>query len=152
MQSRTGHAFIKQAMQDESAVYRGEMSAHHYFRDFVYCDSGMFPWLLVAELGSRNGPLADQVADRKARFPSSGEINFTLNDPAASLDRVADAFRDEAIAIDQTDGISFDLGSWRFNLRSSNTEPVVRLNVEARGDVDLVAKGVERVKALLIEG
>lgn len=152
VQSKTGHAFIKQVMRDENAVYGGEMSAHHYFRDFVYCDSGMIPWLLVAELVSRNGLLADQVADRKARFPSSGEINFTLNDPAASLDRVSDAFRDEAIAIDQTDGISFDLGSWRFNLRSSNTEPVVRLNVEARGDVDLVAKGVERVKALLIEG
>lgn len=149
VQSRTGHAFIKQLMRDESAVYGGEMSAHHYFRDFVYCDSGMIPWLLVAELVSRNGPLADQVADRKARFPSSGEINFTLNDPAASLERVADAFREEAIAIDQTDGISFDLGSWRFNLRSSNTEPVVRLNVEARGDADLVVKGVERVKAIL---
>lgn len=149
VQSRTGHAFIKQVMRDESAVYGGEMSAHHYFRDFVYCDSGMIPWLLVAELVSRNGPLADQVADRKARFPSSGEINFTLNDPAASLARVAGAFREEAIAIDQTDGISFDLGSWRFNLRSSNTEPVVRLNVEARGDADLVVKGVERVKAIL---
>lgn len=152
VQSRTGHAFIKQVMRDESAVYGGEMSAHHYFRDFVYCDSGMIPWLLVAELVSRNGPLAGQVADRKTRFPSSGEINFTLTDPAASLARVAEAFRDEAIAIDQTDGISFDLGTWRFNLRSSNTEPVVRLNVEARGNADLVAKGVKRVKALLTAG
>jgi phosphomannomutase len=79
VQSRTGHAFVKQAMRDEDAVYGGEMSAHHYFRDFVSCDSGMIPWLLVVELVSRFGPLAEQVADRKAAFPSSGEINFTLD-------------------------------------------------------------------------
>ena len=109
----------------------------------------MIPWLLVAELVSRNGPLADLISERKALFPSSGEINFTLDDPVVSIARVSDAFRDEARSIDQTDGISFDLGSWRFNLRSSNTEPVVRLNVEARGDADLVVKGVERVKAIL---
>lgn len=151
VQSRTGHAFIKQAMRDESAVYGGEMSAHHYFRDFVYCDSGMIPWLLVAELVSRNGRLADLVAKRKAAFPSSGEINFTLDDPQASIARVTDVFREEAISIDQMDGVGFDMGTWRFNLRSSNTEPVVRLNVEARGDAALVAKGVERIKAVLFQ-
>lgn len=150
VQSRTGHAFIKQVMRDQGAVYGGEMSAHHYFRDFVYCDSGMIPWLLIAELVSRNGPLADQISDRKARFPSSGEINFTLNDAAAAMARVAEAFHDEALAIDQTDGLSFDLGVWRFNLRCSNTEPVVRLNVEAKGDRLLVTKGVERVQSLLL--
>lgn len=150
VQTRTGHAFIKQAMRDETAVYGGEMSAHHYFRDFVYCDSGMIPWLLVAELVSRHGPLADLVADRKAAFPSSGEINFTLGDPKAAIARVRSEFEPGAISIDEMDGLSFDMGDWRFNLRSSNTEPVVRLNVEARGDAELVAKGVERVKRALL--
>jgi phosphomannomutase len=150
VQTRTGHAFIKQAMRDENAVYGGEMSAHHYFRDFDYCDSGMIPWLLVAELVSRNGPLADLVAHRKAAFPSSGEINFTLADPKAAIARVRAAFEPEAISIDEMDGLGFDMGDWRFNLRSSNTEPVVRLNVEARGDAELVAQGVERVKRVLL--
>ena len=150
VQTRTGHAFIKQAMRDENAVYGGEMSAHHYFRDFVYCDSGMIPWLLVAELVSRHGPLADLVADRKAAFPSSGEINFTLQDPMAALARVREEFEPEAISIDEMDGLGFDMGDWRFNLRSSNTEPVVRLNVEARGDAELVGKGMKRVKRALL--
>jgi phosphomannomutase len=92
VQTRTGHAFIKQAMRDEDAIYGGEMSAHHYFRDFVYCDSGMIPWVLVAELVSRHGPLADLVVHRKAAFPSSGEINFTLEDPKASIARVRAEF------------------------------------------------------------
>ncbi|MDV7271914.1 phosphomannomutase [Thioclava sp. A2] len=150
VQTRTSHAFIKQAMRDENAVYGGEMSAHHYFRDFVYCDSGMIPWLLVAELVSRHGPLADLVADRKAAFPSSGEINFTLDDPKAAIARVRAEFEPEAISIDDMDGLGFDMGVWRFNLRSSNTEPVVRLNVEARGDAELVAQGVQRVKRILL--
>jgi len=150
VQTRTGHAFIKQAMRDENAVYGGEMSAHHYFRDFVYCDSGMIPWLLVAELVSRHGPLADLVADRKAAFPSSGEINFTLDDPKAAIARVRTEFELEAISIDEMDGLGFDMGEWRLNLRSSNTEPVVRLNVEARGDAWLVAQGVQRVKRVLL--
>ncbi len=150
VQTRTGHAFIKQAMRSENAIYGGEMSAHHYFRDFVYCDSGMIPWLLVAELVSRHGPLADLVAERKAAFPSSGEINFTLDDPKAAIARVRSEFEPEAISIDDMDGLGFDMGEWRFNLRSSNTEPVVRLNVEARGDAELVERGVERVKRTLL--
>lgn len=150
VQTRTGHAFIKQAMRDENAVYGGEMSAHHYFRDFVYCDSGMIPWLLVAELASRHGPLADLVAHRKAAFPSSGEINFTLEYPNVAIARVREAFEPEAVSIDEMDGLGFDMEDWRFNLRSSNTEPVVRLNVEARGDVELVARGVESVKRILL--
>ena len=150
VQSRTGHAFVKQALRDENAVYGGEMSAHHYFRDFVYCDSGMIPWLLIAELVSRFGPLQGLVADRMAAFPSSGEINFTLEDPRSAVARVRATFEPEAQAVDETDGISLDMGAWRFNLRSSNTEPVVRLNVEARGDSTLVAQGVARVtKALM---
>jgi len=150
VQTRTGHAFIKQAMRDENAVYGGEMSAHHYFRDFVYCDSGMIPWLLVAELVSRHGPLTDLVAHRKAAFPSSGEINFTLEESNTAIARVRSEFEPEAISIDEMDGLGFDMGDWRFNLRSSNTEPVVRLNVEARGDAELVAEGVERVKRALL--
>ncbi|GGE39657.1 phosphohexomutase domain-containing protein [Actibacterium pelagium] len=150
VQTRTGHAFIKQAMRDENAVYGGEMSAHHYFRDFVYCDSGMIPWLLIAELVSRNGPLAGLVADRKAAFPSSGEINFKLDNPKAAIARVLAVFEPKAQAIDRMDGFGFDLGDWRFNLRSSNTEPVVRLNVEARNNADLVSMGVESVTKILL--
>ncbi|HKL69445.1 phosphomannomutase [Salibaculum sp.] len=149
VQAPTGHAFIKQAMRDEDAVYGGEMSAHHYFRDFVYCDSGMVPLLLIAELVSRNGTLRDLVAARRAAFPSSGEINFTLTHPGKAIARVHAEFAPKARAIDDTDGLGFDLGVWRFNLRSSNTEPVVRLNVEARGDVAKVAEGVALVRSLL---
>ncbi len=133
VQARTGHAFIKQSMRDHGAVYGGEMSAHHYFRDFVHCDSGMIPWLVMAELVSRKGALADLVAARRTAFPSSGEINFHLDDSAAAIARVRARFEPEAKAIDETDGISLDMGGWRFNLRSSNTEPVVRLNMESRG-------------------
>ena len=149
IQSRTGHAFIKETMRAENAVYGGEMSAHHYFRDFVYCDSGMIPWLLVAELVSRHGSLASLVADRRAAFPSSGEINFTLADPKAAIARVEASYAEAAQNIDRMDGLGFDMGDWRFNLRSSNTEPVVRLNVEARGDTALVAKAVDEISALL---
>lgn len=149
VQSRTGHAYIKQAMRDCDAIYGGEMSAHHYFRDFVCCDSGMIPWLLMAELVSRKGALRDLVSARRAAFPSSGEINFTLADPKAAIARVRATFEPEAKALDDMDGLGFDLGDWRFNLRSSNTEPVVRLNVEARGDANLVAQGVARVEQVL---
>ncbi|MCC6304612.1 MAG: phosphomannomutase [Rhodobacteraceae bacterium] len=148
--SRTGHAFLKAAMRAAGAVYGGEMSAHHYFRDFVHCDSGMIPWLLVAELVSRRGhPLADLVAERRARFPSSGEINFRLADPAAAMARVAAALEAEAVARDRTDGLSLSFADWRFNLRASNTEPLVRLNVEARDSAALVEAGVARIRALL---
>ena len=150
IQSRTGHAFIKQAMRDENAIYGGEMSAHHYFRDFAFCDSGMIPWLLIAELVSRTGPLADLVAGYKAAYPSSGEINFTLADPAAAISRVQAALAPKAQSIDTTDGLSLDLGDWRFNLRSSNTEPVVRLNLETRGQPALVPEAVKMITDLLM--
>ncbi len=136
---KTGHAFIKERMRAEDAVYGGEMSAHHYFRDFAYCDSGMIPWLLVAELMSRKGKaLSELVSERIALFPSSGEINSKLADPQAAIDRVLGAYQSDAVGVDHTDGISLDMGKWRFNLRSSNTEPVLRLNVESRGDVGLM--------------
>ncbi|MDZ4096399.1 MAG: phosphomannomutase [Paracoccaceae bacterium] len=146
----TGHAFLKQAMRDHGAVYGGEMSAHHYFRDFMACDSGMIPWLLIAELISRRGiSLADLMADRIARFPSSGEINFRLADAGAAIARVLAVLGPESLARDDTDGLSLTFGDWRLNLRSSNTEPLLRLNIEARGDAALVAAGVARVRALI---
>jgi phosphomannomutase len=134
IQAKTGHAFIKQVMRDQNAIYGGEMSAHHYFRDFVHCDSGMIPFLVMLELVSRKGHLADLVAARKAAFPSSGEINFTLADPKAVLARMRGEYLPLAKAVDETDGTSLDMGPWRFNLRASNTEALVRLNVETRGD------------------
>lgn len=138
VQARTGHAFIKQAMRDHGAVYGGEMSAHHYFRDFVYCDSGMIPWLVIAQLVSTKGSLADLVAARRAAFPSSGEMNFHLDNPTAAIARVRAAYERAAQGVDETDGLSLDMGDWRFNLRASNTEPVVRLNMESRG-LDMTA-------------
>ncbi len=139
IQSKTGHAFIKERMRKENAVYGGEMSAHHYFRDFAYCDSGMIPWLLVANLVSKSGKtLSTLVKERMAAFPCSGEINRKLDDAKAAIARVQQAVEQEAKAIDFTDGLSVTFDDWRFSLRSSNTEPVLRLNVESRGDEALM--------------
>jgi phosphomannomutase len=146
----TGHVFLKSAMRDSGAVYGGELSAHHYFRDFMACDSGMIPWLLVAGLVTRSGrSLADLAAALRRDFPSSGEINFTVPDTAAMVARVRAALGPKARAEDWTDGLSLDFGDWRLNLRASNTEPLLRLNVEARGDAGLVAEGVTQVQALI---
>lgn len=147
VQSKTGHAFIKERMRAEDAVYGGEMSAHHYFRDFAYCDSGMIPWLLVAGILSETGkPLSSLVAERIAAFPCSGEINRQVGDPTAVLARVRDAYAPDALAMGSTDGVSFEFGEWRFNLRLSNTEPLIRLNVESRGNIALMR---EKTAALL---
>jgi phosphomannomutase len=140
VQSKTGHAFIKERMRLENAVYGGEMSAHHYFRDFAYCDSGMIPWLLVTALISSGGqPLSALVAERMAAYPCSGEINRSIENPAAVLAAVEEHYRAQAQSIEHVDGLSMVMGEWRFNLRMSNTEPVVRLNVESRGDSALMA-------------
>lgn len=148
--SKTGHAFIKERMRTEDAIYGGEMSAHHYFRDFAYCDSGMIPWLLVAELVCLKGQsLGELVRDRMAAFPASGEINSRLAEPAAAMARVEAHFAEEAQAVDRTDGLSMSFANWRFNLRSSNTEPVVRLNVESRGDIPLMEARTRTLLALL---
>ncbi len=139
IQSKTGHAFIKERMRVENALYGGEMSAHHYFRRFAYCDSGMIPWLMVIDLLSRSGkPLSQLVDERIARFPASGEINRQVEDSGAVLERVYRDYRPQAVAVDDTDGYSFVMDQWRFNLRRSNTEPVIRLNVESRGDRTLM--------------
>jgi phosphomannomutase len=150
VQSKTGHAFIKERMRLENAVYGGEMSAHHYFRDFAYCDSGMIPWLLVTGLISVAGQgLSTLVAQRVAAYPCSGEINRTIGDPAVVLARVEDLYRDQALSIEHVDGLSMVLGDWRFNLRMSNTEPVVRLNVESRGDEALMQAKTRELLALI---
>ena len=150
VQSKTGHAFIKERMRKENAVYGGEMSAHHYFRDFAYCDSGMIPWLLVTGLICASGqPLSTLVAQRVAAYPCSGEINRTIDDPAAVLARAEDQYREQALSIEHVDGLSMDMGDWRFNLRMSNTEPVVRLNVESRADEALMAAKTGELLALI---
>ncbi|WP_284676534.1 phosphomannomutase CpsG [Vibrio sinus] len=150
--SKTGHAFIKERMRKEDAIYGGEMSAHHYFRDFAYCDSGMIPWLLVAELLCvREQTLQQLVSDRMAAYPASGEINSKLEDPATAIARVRNEFEPEALLVDETDGISLEFKDWRFNLRSSNTEPVVRLNVESRADTALMKQKTEEILRLLRE-
>ena len=148
--SKTGHAFIKERMRAEGAIYGGEMSAHHYFQDFAYCDSGMIPWLLIAGLVSATGQsLAELVEDRMAAFPCSGEINFKVADADAAIARVLAKFDPLAPAYDHTDGLSADFGDWRFNLRSSNTEPLLRLNVESRGNPRLMHDRTQDIAALI---
>jgi len=148
---KTGHAFIKERMRAENAVYGGEMSAHHYFRDFAYCDSGMIPWLLVAELLCiKNASLSSMVKERISLYPSSGEINNRLEDPKTAIERVLNHYRADAETIDYTDGISVEFIDWRFNLRSSNTEPVVRLNVESKGDKMLMEQKTKEILVLLL--
>ena len=150
IQSKTGHAFIKERMRAEDAVYGGEMSAHHYFRDFFYCDSGMIPWLLVMELISSSGrPLSDLVNAMVEAYPSPGEINLIIADPAKAISQVKQHFEAQALVIDTVDGISMEFADWRFNLRMSNTEPVVRFNVETRGDRALLEQRQNEVLAIL---
>jgi len=148
--SKAGHAFIKARMRQEDAVYGGEMSAHHYFRDFAYCDSGMVPWLLVAEMIGRTGrSLAELVEERMARFPASGEINRTLQHPAQVIAAIETHYASQALEVDHTDGLGISFPQWRFNLRSSNTEPVVRLNVESRGDQTLMEAKTQELLDLM---
>lgn len=148
--SKTGHAFIKERMRKEDAVYGGEMSAHHYFRDFAYCDSGMIPWLLVTELLSvKSMKLSDTVKARIEAYPSSGEINSKLANPTEAIARVRAEYEADALVVDETDGISLEFADWRFNLRSSNTEPVVRLNVESCRNIPLMEEKTAELLALL---
>ncbi|MGC9031152.1 MAG: phosphomannomutase, partial [Desulfomonilaceae bacterium] len=150
--SKTGHAFIKERMRQENALYGGEMSGHHYFREFAYCDSGMIPWLLVLEIMCRTGrPLAALVAERQAKYPVSGEINRVLPEPQAALARVEAFYAPQALQVDRTDGLSLEFPQWRFNLRPSNTEPVLRLNVETRADQALLQEKVAEILRLLEE-
>ena len=151
VQSKTGHAFIKERMRKEDAIYGGEMSAHHYFREFAYCDTGMVPWLLLAEMVSVTGKtLSELVGDRARAFPCSGEINSRVPDAAAVIAKIRAIYEPQATAKDETDGISLEFnGVWRFNLRSSQTEPILRLNVEARGDAALMKAKTAELLALI---
>lgn len=151
VQSKTGHAFIKERMRREDAVYGGEMSAHHYFRDFAYCDSGMIPWLLVAQqLCQKGQKFSDLVEERMRAFPCSGEINFRVADVATKIQDVLDAYAADEPRLDYTDGVSVEFSEWRFNLRGSNTEPLLRLNVESRQDSRLVERRTEELRKLII--
>jgi phosphomannomutase len=150
VQSKSGHAFIKQAMRDVDAAYGGEMSAHHYFRKFSYADSGMIPWLLVTEIMcQQRATLSSLVAERVAKFPASGEINRKVKDAAIVLSEVQAAYGGKALAVDHVDGLSLEFADWRFNLRASNTEPLLRLNVESRADAALMQRKTAELLALI---
>ncbi|MPM28478.1 Phosphomannomutase/phosphoglucomutase [bioreactor metagenome] len=142
---RSGHAFMKECMRANGIIYGGEMSAHHYFRDFSYCDSGMIPWLLVAEHLCLTGrTLSSLVEERMEMFPCSGEINRKVEDSAAVLAKVESKYAASGKA-DHLDGLTVDYEKWRFNVRISNTEPVVRLNVETRADKELLAEKTQEL-------
>ncbi|MFP3521458.1 phosphomannomutase CpsG [Pantoea sp. SIMBA_072] len=148
--SKTGHAFIKERMREEDAVYGGEMSAHHYFRDFAYCDSGMIPWLLVAELLAVKGEtLSGLVSERMKAFPCSGEINYKVSDSKSVIAALKDKYLSSAKAEDNTDGISLDCQGWRFNVRTSNTEPLLRLNVETEGNIEALSNILKEIDSVI---
>lgn len=150
VQSKAGHAFIKETMREVNAVYGGEMSAHHYFRDFGYCDSGMVPWLLLTQMMSnQNKTLADLVDERIEAYPVSGEINITVDNPKAILASLKLHYADLSPKIDEMDGVGMDFGNWRFNVRSSNTEPLLRVNLETRGDFTLMEVKRDELLALI---
>ena len=139
MVSKSGHAFIKEKMRAVDGAYGGEMSAHHYFREFSYCDSGMIPWLQMVEvLSEERRPLSQLMKERIALYPISGEINLTISDPTRALAAAKAKYSPGALLVNETDGLSVEYATWRFNVRPSNTEPVVRLNVETRADRDLL--------------
>jgi len=152
VQSKSGHAFMKDALRRVDAAYGGEMSAHHFFREFAYCDSGMIPWLLVAQIMAAEGkPLSALVGERMARYPVSGEINRRVQDVPGLLARIEQVYAAQGARFDRTDGLGVELERWRFNLRSSNTEPLVRLNVESRADVALLHAKTAEVLSLIGE-
>ncbi len=144
--SKSGHAFIKECMRVEDALYGGEMSAHHYFRDFSYCDSGMLPWLLVAKLIMQSGQsLADMVEECQRKYPCSGEINRKVSDSVGIVNKIYENYAKDALMENRLDGLSLTFDNWRFNIRSSNTEPLLRLNVESRGDVALMQEKTKEI-------
>jgi phosphomannomutase len=148
--NKTGHAFIKDRMRKENAVYGGEMSAHHYFRDFYYCDTGMIPWLIIFEQMIETGKkLSELISDRMEKFPVSGEINRTVTDQKATIKMIEDTYAPKAKNLDYTDGVSIEYDDHRFNLRSSNTEPLIRLNVETRGDKVLLKNKTDEILKLI---
>ena len=150
VESKSGHAFIKQRMREVDGLYGGEMSAHHYFRRFAYCDSGMIPWLLMTQILSEAGrSLSSLVGERIAAFPASGELNYRVPDSAAAMAAVESRYATQALKLDRTDGQSYEFADWRFNLRTSNTEPLLRLNVEARGSEPLMRERTREIIEML---
>jgi len=149
---KTGHVFFKQALRGQKAVYGGEMSGHHYFQKFGCCDSGLLPWLLWLQIqASQSVPLSHYIQERAERFPVSGEINRSVVDQRKVLDSIRQRYQKEAVQSWDLDGVSYDFADWRFNLRSSNTEPLIRLNVESRGDRALMQARTEEILALVDE-
>ncbi|MDP4832887.1 MAG: phosphomannomutase CpsG [Rickettsiaceae bacterium] len=151
VQSKSGHSFIKEKMREENAIYGGEMSAHHYFRDFAYCDSGMLPWLLIAELLSDSeDKLSVMVAKSQDAYPCSGEINYKVANVSSTLRNIEDHFKHQGAIIDYIDGISLEFSDWRFNVRGSNTEPLLRLNLEVKGkDISIEGK-IAEIEAIIM--
>ena len=153
IQCQSGHSFIKKSMRDNDAVYGGEMSAHHYFRDFYYCDSGMIPWLLILEMISEEKmPLSQMIQKYRERYPVSGEINLKVNNTKTIIDSIKEYYLDDALGVDETDGVGMEFEKWRFNLRVSNTEPLIRLNVESNSNESLMNEKtrelVDRINSL----
>ena len=153
VESKGGHAFMKETMRKVKGIYGAENSAHHFFREFSYCDSGMIPWLIVAQIMSKKGKgLGELVAEMEAEFPCSGEINLPANHVNAILEAIEKKYTPDAERIDKIDGIGVDFKNWRFNLRPSNTEPLIRFNMETRGDKELLKEKenevIELVKSL----
>ena len=153
IQCQSGHSFIKKSMRDNDAVYGGEMSAHHYFRDFYYCDSGMIPWLLILEMISEEKmPLSQMIQKYRERYPVSGEINLKVNNTKTIIDSIKEYYHDDALGVDETDGVGMEFEKWRFNLRASNTEPLIRLNVESYNNESLMNEKtrelVDRINSL----
>ena len=150
VQSKSGHSFIKEKMREENAVYGGEMSAHHYFRDFAYCDSGMLPWLLITELLSISGDkLSEMLEKSQVAYPCSGEINYKVDNVSEVLSKIENHFKPQGPAIDYTDGISIEFSNWRFNLRGSNTEPLLRLNLEVKGKNISIAEQIAEIESVI---
>ena len=153
IQCQSGHSFIKKSMRDNDAVYGGEMSAHHYFRDFYYCDSGMIPWLLILEMISKEKmPLSQMIQKYRERYPVSGEINLKVNNTQTIIDSIKEYYLEDVSGVDETDGIGMEFEKWRFNLRASNTEPLIRLNVESNNNESLMNEKtrelVDRINSL----
>ena len=148
VQSVSGHAFMKQTMREVNAIYGGEMSAHHFFRDFAYCDSGMIPWLLVTQIMCVEAKsLTELVSERQRKYPTSGEINRKVDDVQATIARIEAEYADRAKHLDHTDGLGVEFDDWRFNIRGSNTEPLIRLNVESRGSPKQVQQATAELLA-----
>lgn len=150
--SKTGHAFIKERMREEDAIYGGEMSAHHYFRDFAYCDSGMIPWLLVAELlAVKQCKLSHSVLGRMSLFPCSGEINYKVENAESIIKDIEVFYKNHCLKIEYIDGLSMEFDNYRFNIRTSNTEPLLRINIETRDSCELLEVQIKSINKQILK-